>query len=68
MIWGGVVERHPKLRVAFLESGGGWVPPWLDRMDRHFDDQGFDDSGLKTRRAICFGAIAGSRLSRSWAA
>ena len=49
MIWGGVVERHPKLRVAFLESGGGWVPPWLDRMDRHFDDQGFDDSGLKTR-------------------
>jgi predicted TIM-barrel fold metal-dependent hydrolase len=41
MIWGGVVERHPKLRVAFLESGGGWIAPWLDRMDRHFDDQGF---------------------------
>ena len=27
MIWGGVVERHPKLRVGFLESGGGWVAP-----------------------------------------
>src|ERR1700741_5049622 len=49
MIWGGVCERHPKLRVGFLESGGGWIAPWLDRMDRHFDDQGFNDSGLKTR-------------------
>jgi len=45
VIWGGVVERHPKLRVGFLESGGGWAAPWLDRMDRHFDDQGFNDSG-----------------------
>jgi predicted TIM-barrel fold metal-dependent hydrolase len=54
IIWGGVVERHPKLRVAFHESGGGWVAPWLDRMDRHFDDQGFNDSGLKTRPSDLF--------------
>jgi len=54
VIWGGVVERHPKLRLAFLESGGGWVAPWLDRMDRHFDDQGFNDSGLKTRPSELF--------------
>ena len=54
VIWGGVVERHPKLRVGFLESGGGWVAPWLDRMDRHFDDQGFNDSGLKTRPSELF--------------
>ena len=39
VIWGGVCERHPKIRIAFLESGGGWIVPWLDRMDRHFDDQ-----------------------------
>ncbi len=45
VIWGGVVERHPKLRIAFLELGGGWAAPWLDRMDRHFDDQGFNDFG-----------------------
>src|SRR5206468_11418515 len=43
VVWGGVCERHPKVRVGFLESGGGWVAPWLDRMDRHFDDQGFND-------------------------
>src|SRR5207249_4749133 len=54
VVWGGVVERHPKLRVGFLESGGGWVAPWLDRMDRHFDDQGFNDSGLTTRPSELF--------------
>src|SRR6478609_7313151 len=54
VIWGGVCEKHPKVRIAFLESGGGWVAPWLDRMDRHFDDQGFNDSGLKTRPSELF--------------
>jgi hypothetical protein len=33
------IDKHPKLRVGFLESGGGWIVPWLERMDRHFDDQ-----------------------------
>lgn len=54
VIWGGVCERHPKIRIGFLESGGGWIAPWLDRMDRHFDDQGFNDSGLKTRPSELF--------------
>jgi hypothetical protein len=67
-IWGGVCERHPKIRIAFLESGGGWIAPWLDRMDRHFDDQGFNDSGLKTWPSELFQRIAGSPSSRSRAA
>ena len=54
MIWGGVIDKHPKLRVAFLESGGGWIVPWLERMDRHFDDQGFNDSGLSMRPSEIF--------------
>src|SRR6266852_4446694 len=54
VIWGGVVDRHPRLRVAFLESGGGWIAPWLDRMDRHFDDQGFNDSAPKMRPSELF--------------
>jgi len=29
----GVLERHPALRFVFLESGGGWVPFWLERLD-----------------------------------
>jgi predicted TIM-barrel fold metal-dependent hydrolase len=54
VIWGGVVDRHPRLRVAFLESGGGWIAPWLDRMDRHFDDQGFNESAPKMRPSELF--------------
>jgi predicted TIM-barrel fold metal-dependent hydrolase len=36
LIVGGVLERHPKLRVVFLESGAGWAPWWLERMDEHW--------------------------------
>jgi len=54
VIWGGVCEKHPKIRIAFLESGGGWIVPWLDRMDRHFNDQFFNDSGLSTRPSELF--------------
>jgi uncharacterized protein len=54
MIWGGVCDKHPKLRVAFLESGGGWIVPWLERMDRHFVDQGFNDSGLSMKPSEIF--------------
>jgi predicted TIM-barrel fold metal-dependent hydrolase len=31
----GAFERHPDLRVAFLESGTGWLPYWLARLDEH---------------------------------
>jgi len=54
VIWGGVCDRYPRIRVAFLESGGGWIAPWLDRMDRHFDDVGFNDSDLTTRPTELF--------------
>jgi predicted TIM-barrel fold metal-dependent hydrolase len=37
MCGGGVLERHPKLRVAFLEGNAGWVPWLLDRMDDHYE-------------------------------
>lgn len=32
----GVLERFPRLKVAHLESGSGWVPFWLERMDEHW--------------------------------
>ena len=37
----GVLERHPGLRLAFLESGGGWVAFWLERLDDQV--RGFGD-------------------------
>jgi len=29
----GVFDRFPRLRIVILESGGGWIGYWLDRMD-----------------------------------
>jgi predicted TIM-barrel fold metal-dependent hydrolase len=37
----GVLERHPHLRFVFLESSGGWVPFWLERLDEQAE--GFGD-------------------------
>jgi predicted TIM-barrel fold metal-dependent hydrolase len=35
LMFDGALERHPNLRVAFLESGTGWLPYWLHRLDEH---------------------------------
>ena len=36
----GVLERHPSLRVVFLESSGGWVPFWMERLDEQAESFG----------------------------
>jgi len=55
----GICELYPRLRVAFLEAGGGWMLGWLDRMDRHYVDSVMNDTILTTRpseiyRRQCF--------------
>jgi len=40
LVSGGVFDRHPKLRVAFLEAGVGWVPYFVDRLHEHFEKRG----------------------------
>ena len=30
---GGVLDTYPRLHIAILESGGGWLPYWLARLD-----------------------------------
>lgn len=30
---GGVCERFPALKLVFLEANGGWIVPWLERLD-----------------------------------
>ncbi len=36
----GTLDRHPGLRFVFLESGGGWVPFWLERLDEQSETFG----------------------------
>jgi predicted TIM-barrel fold metal-dependent hydrolase len=33
---GGVFERFPRLKVVFLESGVGWMPYFVDRLDEAY--------------------------------
>lgn len=34
---GGILEKHPRLRVAFLEANVGWAPWLLNRLDDHYE-------------------------------
>ena len=40
MAAGGVLERHPRLRCAFLEGTCGWLPWWLWRLDEAWEKFG----------------------------
>ena len=37
---GGILERFPGLKVAFLEANCSWVPWWLWRLDEHYEHRG----------------------------
>ena len=37
LIFSGVLERHPGLRFVIAESGIGWIPFVVERMDYTFD-------------------------------
>jgi predicted TIM-barrel fold metal-dependent hydrolase len=45
VIGAAVLERYPNIRISFGESGIGWVPYVLDRMDYEWEDR-FRDLGL----------------------
>jgi uncharacterized protein len=40
MLYQGVFEAFPQLRVAYLEAGAGWMPYMLDRMDEEYERRG----------------------------
>jgi predicted TIM-barrel fold metal-dependent hydrolase len=41
LIWAGVFERHPKLRVAVTESTAVWVPEYLTLLDFRYEETHF---------------------------
>jgi len=54
MIAGGVLDRFPGLRVGFFESGLGWMPYWIDRLDEHFEVMGHHTPWLKRKPSEIF--------------
>ena len=42
LLWGGVFERFPRLKVSFTETGCGWMlPPYLRLLDHNYHDVQF---------------------------
>lgn len=49
LMYGGVPEKFPDLRIAFLECGAGWVPYWMDRMDEEWEKRQSEAPLLKAK-------------------
>jgi len=49
LIYSGVVEKFPKLRVSFLEARVAWVPYWMDHMDIKWSNRRSDAPLLKAK-------------------
>ena len=39
MIFAGIFDRHPKLKIVAGEVDAGWVPFWIQTMDHHWEAQ-----------------------------
>ncbi len=46
MVFGGIPELFPKLKLAYLEIGCGWIPYWLERMDEEWEKRGKAEAPL----------------------
>jgi len=44
---GGVCERFPGAKFIMLEANGGWLVPWLERLDHHAKKFSWDVADLK---------------------
>lgn len=51
MTGGGVLDRFPDLKVAFLEAGGDWLPYVVDRMDRYYEVTRYNGRPVPRRHA-----------------
>jgi predicted TIM-barrel fold metal-dependent hydrolase len=49
LVYAGVLERHPRLRIVVLECGGGWIAHWMDRLDEFTESYGWQLLGLKRK-------------------
>jgi predicted TIM-barrel fold metal-dependent hydrolase len=51
---GGILERFPRLTVLFLEANGGWIVPWLERLDHHYEVFRWDVPWLRMKPSEYF--------------
>jgi len=49
IVFEGIPERFPRLRLAFLEAGCGWAPYWMERMDDEYAKRAPEAPNLKKK-------------------
>ena len=49
MVYEGIPERFPRLRIAFLEAGCGWAPYWMERMDDEYAKRAEEAPALRKK-------------------
>jgi hypothetical protein len=49
IVFEGVPERFPDVRLAFLEAGCGWAPYWMERMDDEYGKRAAEAPVLKRK-------------------
>lgn len=73
LVYDGVFQRFPNLRGGVIESGAGWVPDFLRRIDYAFKSFSRSDAYLKTfemkpsdyiRRAVKFTPFPGEDVGK----
>jgi hypothetical protein len=42
VVYGGILEKFPRLRVGFLEGMIGWIPMLAERMDEEYEHRAFE--------------------------
>ena len=60
LVYGGVAERFPNLRIGFMECGAGWAPYWIERMDEEWEKRGSVEAPLCKEKPSSY------VLSRPW--
>ncbi len=69
IVFEGIPERFPRLRLAFLEAGAGWVPYWMERMDDEYAKRGEAEAPLlkkKPSEYVRSGAVYFSCEADEW--
>ena len=64
MLYGGVFERHPKLRVAFLEAGCSWIVYWVSRLEEIWEKFRKVSAGSGAKREDAAGGVLAAAVLR----
>jgi uncharacterized protein len=66
LMFGGVCDRHPTLKLAFMESNATWAASWIDRLEARFKRGGhplIETAPSEILARQCFVSVEGDERS-----